>query len=390
MDESAAAAAAVRGGRFYCSLFFLAAGVGIGSWASSLPVLSAQMHLDKSHLGLILVCFAFGAIATMTNVGRLSNWAAFSTLSLGGSLLFGAALILIPQVGNAAWLALLVFLAGAGFGTLDVSMNTDASSLERRSGRHMMSSFHAVFSFGNLAGAFAVGQILSHGGALAVCLGVTGVGVGVLAIVAKLGWGRTKNRGEGAQPHGSSTRLDRSLRKHLYLLGALAFLGMLAEGGLLDWSAIYVVTVAGGAESTGAYGLAVFATMMAVGRLFGDALAARIGPTRLLRYGAALCACALCVLLVSSSMPVVFVALAVCGLGVANIVPSVFAAAGRTGAAAAGHAMSIVSTIGYAGLLLGPGLLGFVAQLSSLVGSFCVIVLSFVVISFAARLLGRR
>ncbi|TIW29513.1 MAG: MFS transporter [Mesorhizobium sp.] len=386
VKDSSTIAPVTRNSRFFCSLFFLGGGVGIGAWASSLPVLSVQMNLDRAQLGLVLICFALGAIAMMTNVGRLVTIVSSSLLSLLGSLAFGAALLALTCAGGACWLAVIVFFAGAGFGTLDVSMNTDASALERLARRQMMSSFHAVFSFGSLAGALVVGQILSRGGDLNLCLGVTGISVALVALVAWSGWNKSiwihspPTTGETGDAQFQST-----FKTHLLLLGGLAFLGMLAEGGMMDWSAIYIVTRSGGAESTGAYGFAAFATMMALGRLFGDGIANRIGQMRTLRYCAVVCAgSVLAMILMGGNLTAVLVALTVCGLGLANIVPILFAAAGREGGTSVARAMSTVTTMGYAGLLLGPGLLGLIAQVTSLAVSFGVIALAFLVISFSA------
>ncbi|RWI91152.1 MAG: MFS transporter [Mesorhizobium sp.] len=387
VNYSSTISPAIRSSRFFCSLFFLGAGVGIGAWASSLPVLSAQMELDKAQLGWILIGFALGAIVMMTNIGRLAAIAPSSVLSLLGSLTFGAALLALPYAGGTYWLALIVFFAGIGFGTLDVSMNIDASTVERHMGRQAMSSFHAVFSFGSLIGAFVVGQILSNGGALAVCLGVAGLGVAAVAVVACIGWNNSGRFDDPADSiEATDGKFDNAIRKHLYLLGGLAFLGMLAEGGMMDWSAIYIVTRSGGAESTGAYGFAAFATMMATGRLFGDAIVKRIGQMPMLRYCTIVCAGSVfTMILMGGNLPVVLIALAICGLGLANVVPTLFAAAGRAGGTSAARAMSIVTTMGYAGLLLGPGLLGFIAQISSLVGSLSVILMAFVAVSASAR-----
>lgn len=389
-NETLEPAMAVRPGRSSCNLFFLAAGIGIGSWAACLPVLSLHNHLEKDELGLILLCFALGAIVAMMNVGRTARYRA-STLSLCGSLLFAMMLAAVSYAPGPEWLALTVFVAGAGFGTLDVSMNTDASALERRAGRHLMSSFHAVFSFGSLAGAFTVGQILSHGGALAICLGATGAGVAVLATVANLASSQGMDPSD-APPTATGQRvfINRTQKAYLLLLGTIAFLALLGEGGLMDWSAIYIVSVFGAADSTGAYGFAVFATLVATGRLFGDAVTARIGSTRLLFLCALICAASTGLLMVAGNIILVFMALAMCGLGVANIVPAVFAAAGRAGGDAAGRAMSIVTTMGYAGLLLGPALLGFMAQLSSLTTSFGLIAVAFVAIAIATRSLRKE
>ncbi|RUW37343.1 MFS transporter, partial [Mesorhizobium sp. M1A.F.Ca.IN.020.06.1.1] len=226
VKDSSTISPAIRSSRFFCSLFFLGAGVGIGAWASSLPVLSAQMELDKAQLGWILIGFALGAIVMMTNIGRLAAIAPSSVLSLLGSLTFGAALLALPYAGGTYWLALIVFFAGIGFGTLDVSMNIDASTVERHMGRQAMSSFHAVFSFGSLIGAFVVGQILSNGGALAVCLGVAGLGVAAVAVVACIGWNNSGRFDDPADSiEATDGKFDNAIRKHLYLLGGLAFLG---------------------------------------------------------------------------------------------------------------------------------------------------------------------
>ncbi|TPK62441.1 MFS transporter [Mesorhizobium sp. B2-4-15] len=390
-DRASGISVGARDGRFNCSLFFVAAGIGIGSWAACLPVLSAHNRLEKGELGLVLLCFALGAIATMMNVGRLTTRYSCSTLSLCGSLTFGTALLVVPHVSGPGWLAFAVLVAGAGFGTLDVSMNTEASAIERRAGRHLMSSFHAVFSFGNLAGALAVGQILSHGGALEICLAATGLTVAALAITASLGASRAAERDDPLQTGlTSGNALERTQKVYIVLLGMIAFLALLGEGGMMDWSAIYIVTAFGKTDSIGAYGFAVLASTMALGRLFGDAIAARIGSTRLMLSCALACAASVGLLIVASNLGLVFLSLATCGLGVANIVPAVFAAAGRAGGAAAGRAMSIVTTMGYAGLLVGPALLGFVAQLSSLAVSFGLIAVAFALIAVSTRSLRKE
>ncbi|TIY06244.1 MAG: MFS transporter, partial [Mesorhizobium sp.] len=148
---------------------------------------------------------------------------------------------------------------------------------------------------------------------------------------------------------------------------------------------VYIVTVFDAAESVGAYGFAVFASTMAIGRLTGDWITARTGPTALLAVSALTCAAAVLLLIAAPNLTIVFCALAISGLGVANIVPAVFAAAGRAGGAAAGQAMSIVTTMGYAGLLLGPALLGFIAQAWSLAASFGLVCAAFLLIAAGTR-----
>ena len=392
-SNQAATLASYRSDRLRCTLFFLAAGLGIGAWASSLPLLSAGVGLNKGELGLVLLCFALGAIVLMINVGRyIDRLVSNETLSLFGGAVFGATLLAIPFIANPIALGGGVLIAGAAFGTLDVAMNTGASRIEQETGRHLMSSFHAVFSIGNLAGALLVGQLIGHGGGLFACLGFAGVLVLSSAFAARL-INRTAGHAARSVAAGEtepSVGIDAGQRTLILLLGVIAFLALLAEGGMMDWTAIYMTDIIGRPESQGAYAFAIFAAAMAVGRLVGDALTHRAGHVLLIRVGWVICAASIAVLLLTDTVALSFAALASCGFGVANMVPAVFASAGRVGGKAAGRAISIVTTMGYSGLLLGPAVLGFLAQATTLVVSFVVILLAFLVIAGLTLQLDRR
>jgi predicted MFS family arabinose efflux permease len=383
-----------RSSRLPCNLYFLAAGIGIGAWASSLPLLAAGVGLNKGQLGMVLLCFALGAIVLMINIGRyIDRLISSRMLSLCGATLFGVSFLIIPFIDDPAVLGGCVFFAGAAFGTLDVAMNTDASRAERETGRHLMSSFHAVFSIGNLAGAFLVGQLISHGGGLTVCLGAAGLLVLLLTLSARTIAPNAADPAAGLVSEGTAattTALDASQRVLILLLGATAFLAMLAEGGMMDWTAIYMIDILGASHSHGAYAFAVFAAAMAGGRLVGDTVTRRVGHVPLIRAGGLVCAVSVAILLFADSVALSLAALALCGFGVANMVPAVFARAGHVGGNAAGRAISIVTTMGYSGLLLGPALLGFLAQATSLVVSFVLILLAFLFIAAVTIQLDRR
>ncbi|WDZ81837.1 MFS transporter (plasmid) [Ensifer adhaerens] len=379
--------------RVRCALFFLAGGVGIGAWAASLPLLSAKLNIDKGQLGALLLCFALGAIALMVNIGRVSDRLGSShLLSLGGSLVFGVSIFATPFVDGLLTVGALIVVAGTGFGTLDVSMNIEASDIERASGRHLMSSFHAMFSIGNIVGAFLVGVVLSFGGQIHACLGGAGVLVVITALTSRIIDHETD---EIAIPPAKGTisaanpSLSRQQRVLVLTFGAIGFLAFLAEGGIIDWSAVYMVGTLGASESVGAYAFAAFSVSMALGRLLGDIVTQRVGHVNMLRFGGIVCGLSVLAMLVAHNVVVGMVALAICGFGVANMIPAVFASAGKVGSHAAGRAMSIVTTLGYSGLLIGPALLGFIAQIPSLTISLALVALSFGVISLGTVYLKR-
>ncbi|GLU30015.1 MFS transporter [Brucella sp. NBRC 12950] len=369
--------------RLRCSLYFTGGGIGIGAWAASLPLISLHMGLDKGELGLILLFFAAGAIALMITTGRLLDRIADPTLlSFLGSILFGASIALASFVQSTFVLTVCVFMAGAGFGTLDVSMNTEASSVETVARRHLMSSFHALFSLGNLIGAVFVGLVVSYGGTVLHCLFGAGTLVCVACVTAR-GLSSTDivlPRKDSVSAGLDSVSDSRDQRAILLLLGVVAFFAFLAEGGMMDWTSVYMVSHLAAPENIAAYGFAVFAAAMTCGRFLGDSVVTLVGHYRVLLLGSIFCAFAVLGILSASNTTTVLVSLAFCGLGLANMIPAVFASAGNAGGRSKGQAMATVTTMGYSGLLLGPAVLGFIAQASSLWVSFIVIMVAFIAV----------
>lgn len=378
--------------RLAVSAYFLAAGVGLGAWAACLPALSARADLDKGELGIVLLAFAFGAIIAMMSIGRIVARHGTAMACLLCALAFGAVLFTVPHaVTSYTALLILIFVGGGAFGALDVAMNTEVSLLERQADRHIMSSFHAVYSFGNLIGAGAAAELLRSGGDMNTCLYVGGAAVWALTTFAWWCSPLPQHRDEYRRATtGPAPTLDHRQKRLLWLIGGVAFLALLSEGALMDWSAIYLVGTVGTSDSAGALGFAIFAAAMAIGRAFGDAATRLLGPERLLRYGAGLTAVSLAVALVLGNQASTYVALAFCGLGVANVVPIIFSAAGRIGGDAAGPAMSRVTTMGYAGLLIGPPFIGFLAEATSLTTSLATVAAFALVVSTGAKLVQKR
>jgi predicted MFS family arabinose efflux permease len=377
--------------RVAISAYFLAAGVGLGAWAACLPALSVRAALDNRELGIVLLCFALGAIIAMTSMGRIGTRRGTAVACIACALAFGGILFLVPFVAGSFWaLAGLIFLGGGAFGALDVAMNTEASFLERQSGRHIMSSFHAVYSVGNLVGAAASAHVLRVGGTMDTCLFVAAAAVVVLTIFAWSWSPLPEHEADDPAAKAGGRALDAVRKRHLWLLGGVAFLALLGEGALMDWSAIYLVGTVGTSESAGALGFAIFAAAMATGRAVGDTATRMLGPARLLSYGAGTVAVSLAAALFFGNHAVTYVALALCGLGVANVVPIVFSAAGRIGGDAAAAALSRITTMGYAGLLVGPPFMGFLADATSLATSLSMVVLFMCIVACGGRLVAKR
>lgn len=363
---------------------FLAGGIGVGVWGANLPALGRRTGMDEAQIGVVLLCFAAGAILSMNRVPRLmARWGAgrVSCLTAG---LFGAGIGAVALVDEMAQAALVAAFCGVVFGALDVAMNSHAAGYEARAGRSVMSFFHAMFSAGTLLGAAAYAGRAHAGGGASASLIVAGGLILLLAGLASLGAGGPADTADtgSVTPRGQGHAPGR----RVLALGAVAFAIFFAEGAIMDWAALYLVRILGASESTGALGYAAFAGAMFLGRLLGDHTNRLLGAERLFRLGTATVALSLAAMLVAGSVAPVLAALALCGLGAANVIPIIFSAAGRLGLADGGRSMSRVLTMGYSGLLVGPAVMGFVAKLSSLQVSLALVALAVAGTCFSARL----
>jgi predicted MFS family arabinose efflux permease len=378
--------------RTACTMFFTAGGIGIGAWAASLPLVQARFALEKSELGLVLLGFALGAIVAMRSSPGLMRRLGTRGLSLAGAVSFGFSLAIVPLFSNFASLTLIVALAGGSFGSLEVSMNTQASRIEQRAARHIMSSFHAAFSIGAFAGAWTCSQILQAGGGLGWCLGANGFAVAVLAMFACALLAGRASSAVGAQVDRRTTgeKLPETVRRPILAIGILAFLALFAEGALMDWTAVYMVTEVRLSESTAAFAFSLFGAALAVGRLGGDIVSNIFGPSVLVGTGSAVSVVSLAIVLAVPAPWAAMPALVACGIGIANLVPAIYSAAGRIGGVSAETAMSRVVTLGYAGLLVGPVIIGFTAQLLTLRLSLVLVLIALAVIVISSAHLRAR
>jgi fucose permease len=293
-------------------------------------------------------------------------------------------LLPLPLVSpSVPWLVLSLLALGAGNGILDVSMNAQAVALERRYGRPILSSFHGLFSLGGFAGAAVTGLAMSGGmgdrtHVTATALACAG------AVVTILAW-LVPSDGPAGPPGPVFVRPARALLG----LGLLAFGGLLAEGAMADWSAVYLRDALGTSPAVAAAGFTAFSLAMAAGRFGGDRLAARLHPDRLLRGSAALAAVGLGAALLIGRPAAAIAGFGLVGLGIANVIPILFSAAGRVPGVPAGTALAAVATTGYFGFLAGPPLIGLTAELTGLPVALGVVSACCALVALGSRLLPR-
>jgi predicted MFS family arabinose efflux permease len=341
---------------------FLVNGALFSSWASRIPALSDQVGARIGVLGLALLAPAVGAVVAMPLVGRLlpgRSSRTFCWIALAGLM---AAILLPAAAHSVPALAGALFVVGVSNSTLDLVMNAQGVSIERRMGRPILSSLHAAYSFGGFAGAGL--------GALAAALGVAplphlAAAAVLFGIPGLLATGALLASDEDADAQ--APRLSwRRMPSRLALLGAVCFFCLMAEGGASDWSAKLVRDDLAGSAALGAIAYAVFSIAMATGRLIADRLWARWGSVGLLRRSGALAGLGFTAGLLPATAPAAIAGFAALGLGLAGVVPTLFRAGADEPGVSTGPALSVVSSLGYLGFLAGPPLIGGVAQLTSL------------------------
>lgn len=369
----------IAAARVAATAAFLCNGAVYATWVAQISITKERLGLSEGQLGLALLCSALGSIATMAVAGRLcGRWgsgrvtaAAFAGLCLSLPLL-----ALSPSY---ATLGGALFLFGICMGSMDVAMNAQAAEVEAAMARPIMSSAHGFWSVGALAGASCGGFALDRGIPVAAYSAAVSVAMGALAFGA---FPKFLGRSGPAGPRGPAFAWPSGATAWL---GAVAFLALMAEGEISNWSTVYFHGERGVAQGAAAYGFAAFSLAMALGRLVGDRLVSRWGPVSVGRVSGLLAAAGLAGALAAPSAGISMACFALVGLGLANLVPLAFAAASRA-PGQMGSNIAAVATVGYGGLLLGPPLVGFAAEATTLPFALCLVGLA----SLLAALLAGR
>lgn len=360
-------------------LLFLLEGFTMGAWGAHVPSVKQHYGLSEAGLSAVLLAGAFGALLCLLLAGRLIAACGARRVVAGAGLLMAASLAALLLPTQTAPLFALVALLGASATLADVAINAEGAVLEEAAGRKLMSGLHGMFSLGGMLGAGSVAGLLLLELAPAQQLPLLASIVALLLLPAAA----RMLPAHPAQPaEHSRFRLPRG---HLALLGGLAAVGMLAEGAMYDWSALYLRSETGAAPAFAALAYASFSGAMALTRFAGDWLREHIAAGRLLAGGALLAALALTGVLLARDPWVGLLGFALVGVGLANVVPILFIAATRVPGVSPASGIASVAAIGFLGFLFGPPLIGAAAQASSLSWALGLVVISAALLAASAR-----
>jgi MFS family permease len=349
-----------RRARVAVAVVFAANGAMFGNWAVRIPDVKLDLGLSEASLGAALLVPAAGALVSMPLTGALSARFGSRAVTVAMALVFVTVPCLLGLAPSLPWLVPALFVFGVGYGGLDVAMNAQAVTVERTLGRPVMSSFHAAFSAGALVGSLT--GALAAAADVPLFLHLAGTGLVLLAVAAPLL--PAMLREERPEPHERGPLFAWPTGR-LLPLAVIASVVLMAEGAVADWSAVHLRQELDATPGTAGLAFTGFSLTMVVGRLLGDRLVARWGRVRAVRVSAVIATAGGLIVVLAPSVPVAILGYAALGIGLACTVPLVFVAAAGDDPEP-GPALAAVSTPGYIGFLLGPPVIGGLAELVGL------------------------
>ena len=350
----------------------MAVGLGafgfFGLWAGCFAVLLADLtralELSPGPLGIALFVGAAASILAMATLGWTADRLGRRMFLIVVACAFGLGIAGLAIAAGFWPLVLVLAVLSSATGLYDVGINASAVDLEQVTGRRFMSFLHAGFSGGAMLGAVGTGVLIQAGvDYRIVYLGMLVPLAAVILAVATTRFPAAANESsEDAGEKGSG------LTRHLPLLlvGLIATLGLLSEGEMEHWSGIYLRQTLELPAFLGASGVAVFHAAMAVGRLGAAWTVVLFGNRRTLLGAGLLTAVGMAFALATLEPVLVVAGFLVVGLALSAVVPVAFSGAGDFAPGRAGGAISVVTTLGYGGFLLGPVLVGGLAEILGL------------------------
>jgi fucose permease len=363
---------------------FVVNGAAIGAWVAQIPWVQERFDLSKSAMGLVIVGMALAVILALPVAGQaIVRYGSERIVWVGGTALAFA--IMLPVLApHPVLVAAGLFVLGASSATQDVAMNSHGVKVEKDLGRPIMSSLHAGWAFGGMAGAGFSAACSALGLDPRITVAITS-----LLLLALL-YASASRIGHGSAAEGEETPGFTLPPRGIVLLAVLCLLLMVTEGAMADWGGLYLRQDLGASAAIAALAYSFFTAGMTVGRVVGDAINHRIGAVALLRWGALLTGVPLGAMLLIGQPAVALLGLFLVGLGVANGVPLMFSAAGRQPDTAPGPGIAAVSSMGSLGFLAGPPVIGVLADAISLPWALSILILgAIVVLALARRATGR-
>jgi MFS family permease len=365
--------------RIAVSLFYFCQGLAFASWASRIPIIKERLNLTEGQLGTILLMLPVGQLVTMALSGKLVTTYGSARVLRIVAIIYALILCLIGFAQNAWELGAILFFFGVIGNMCNIAVNTQGVAAEKIFKKSIMSSFHGAWSIAGFTGALI--------GLLTMNIAVDTIPHFIIILVLIVINTTINYRYliPGVATEAKKTSFFSKPESSLVQLGIIGFFSMATEGAMFDWSGVYFKEIVHAPEQFIIVGYASFMVMMALGRFIGDAVISRLGRKRTLQISGILMFVGMMTSVIFPLFYISTLAFMMVGIGVACNVPTVYSVAGQNKKVTPGVALAMVSSISFLGFLMGPPLIGYIAELTSLRYSYGVFaffgVLMFIMVS---------
>ncbi len=350
------------------AMFFMI-GICFSSWASQIPHFQKQLNLSDAELGFVLFSIPLGRFISMPLVGWLVSTFGSRILSIVSILSYSSLLCVFGIAQNTYQFMPMLFLLGFVYNVVIISLNTQAVIVGKLYTESIMASFHGLWSLAGAAGSLLAMFLIGRGFETLEHFVLVGIIILVSVFIC------IKYLPDEIPPKEKKPFFALP-DKSLVLLGAIAFCCMMCEGAMYDWSGIYFAKIVQVDKTIIGLGYTALMVTMAIGRFASDRYTTRYGLRNTMRISGLFITVGLLVVVCFPQLIPSTIGFLVVGIGVSAVVPMAYAGAGQSPHIPAPIAITMVSTIGFLGFIVGPPLIGLVAEVTSLRGSFAIVALT--------------
>lgn len=341
---------------------FASLNIWFGTWAIYIPTVKDQLGINKADLGIAIFCLSLGVFVIFPIASKIINWLGVGKATWYGVLFSSVAALFPLMVPNYYLLMVSLFFFGASNGLTDISMNTLVTEIEKEDKQNFMSAAHGFFSLGGVIaglGSFLIPVINNP----VLHMGVTVTVVFLINLIFYKKYVHIESAPVEKEP------FSLKLFKPLLLLGIISFVSMGSEGAIVDWSGLYLKEITLAPEAFIGSGFLAFSVAMTLGRFLGDGISAKIGSIKIVALGSLIAILGYSMVLTGNTV-LAIAGFALNGLGFSVVVPELFRIGGNIKGVESAQGVSFIAGTGYSGFLIGPVILGFLAESSSLTHSF--------------------
>ena len=348
--------------RAFIGLIFFSIGVSFASWASRIPNIKANFHLNDAELGSLLILMPVSSLISLPFSGWLVSKFNSRKPLIASIFINACSLILIGNANSIFLLSVGISVFAFTTRTLNLSLNTQGVNLQKQFSKNILGTFHGLWSAGGIVGAALTTLLLNYRVGIQLHLII-------IAFLVMIACGIAYSfLIKNDRPETGNKIIIGKPDPYIFMLGLIAFCAAVCEGGMFDWSGIYFKEVIKTPIFT--YGYLTFMTFMAGFRFLSGTIIAKIGMLKNYLLSAVSILMGVLLAITFPNIWCGLIGFALIGIGTASVVPMTYALAGNSKKYSPGMALSIITTYTISGMLIGPPVIGYISHALNLRVSF--------------------